>query len=450
MARPLRSKLLPWAALLCPLAVSGQTPSDMTRVLERLDRLEQENLRLSQQVKQLTERLEGTASTATAAGVEAAEGTPKLTPEDRLDIVERRVDEQAQTKMETSQKFPVRLAGMVLFNAYANSKQSGGSDYPVVAGPTGAGHDGATVRQSIIGLEFQDPNAVLGGKVHGSIYMDFFAGANNNALRIRTATIQVDWKTRSIAAGLEKPIFNPREPSSLAQVGISPLTGAGNLWLWLPQVRFEQDLKFTAGTGVRALIGAVQTRELGAYSGTVTAEGSRPALEGRANFYHRLDEERRFEMAVGFHTSTTHAAGAAIPSNLVSLDWFFNPWKRMEFSGVFYSGTNIAHLGSGTRQGFGAYGKYIYGIGSRGGWGQTTVHLASRWDLHIFTGQVDDANEHLSNGAIGKNLLYGGNIYFHIAPNVITSCETTQVRTMYIGQGLRINNHYDLALAYFF
>jgi hypothetical protein len=63
---------------------------------------------------------------------------------------------------------------------------------------------------------------------------------------------------------------------------------------------------------------------------------------------------------------------------------------------------------------------------------------------------VDDANEHLANGAIGKNLLYGGNIYFHIAPNVITSFETTQVRTMYIGQGLRINNHYDLALAYFF
>ena len=137
-------------------------------------------------------------------------------------------------------------------------------------------------------------------------------------------------------------------------------------------------------------------------------------------------------------------------AKVVYLDWFFNPWKRVEFSGVFYSGTNVAHLGSGTRQGFGAYGKYIYGIGSRGGWGQATVHLASRWDLHIFNGQVDDANERLNNGAIAKNLLYGGNIYFHIAPNVITSFETTQVRTMYIGQGLRINNHYDLALAYFF
>jgi hypothetical protein len=450
MALPLRSKLLPWAVLVCPLVASGQTPSDMARILERLDRLEQENLRLSQQVKQLTERLEGTASTPPPAAAAATEEAPKLTPEDRLDIVERRLEEQAQTKVETSQKFPVRLAGMVLFNAFANSKQNGGADYPIIAGPTGAGHDGATVRQTIIGLEFQDPSAVLGGKVHGSVYMDFFAGANNNAMRIRTANIQLDWKSRTIAAGLEKPIFNPREPSSLAQVGISPLTGAGNLWLWLPQVRFEQDVKFTGSTGVRAQIGAVQTRELGAYSGPVTAEGSRPGLEGRFNFYHRLDDERRLETAVGFHTSTTHAAGTSIPSNLVSVDWFFNPWKRVEFNGAFYSGTNVAHLGSGTRQGFGAYGRYIYGIGSTGGWGQVTVHLAPRWDLHIFNGQVDDANKRLGSGAIAKNLMYGGNLYFHLAPNVITGFETTQVRTMYIGQGLRINNHYDLALAYFF
>jgi hypothetical protein len=320
----------------------------------------------------------------------------------------------------------------------------------VIAAPTGVGHSCATVRQSIIGLEFSGPGAVGGGKVHGSLYMDFFAGANNNAFRVRTASIQIDWKSRSLAAGLEKPIFNPREPSSLAQVGISPLTGAGNLWLWLPQVRYEQNLQFTPNNGLRAQIGAVQTRELGAYAGTVTAEAARPALEGRFNFVHRLDDERRLEMAVGFHTSTTHAAGASIPSNLISLDWFFNPWKRVEFNGVFYSGTNVAHLGSGTRQGFGAYGRYVYGIGSRGGWGQLTVHAAPRWDFHFFNGQVDDANEHLVNGAIGKNLLYGGNVYFKIAPNVITSFETTQVRTMYIGQGLRINNHYDFALAYFF
>lgn len=447
MGLRLRRNFLPLALLLCPGVAVGQTSADMARILERLDRLERENRQLSDQVRQLSERLSGTAPTA---ATEPITQTPKLTPEDRLDVVERRVEEQAQTKVESSQKFPIRLAGMALFNAFVNSKQSGGADYPVVAAPTGPGHSGATVRQSIIGLEFQDPAAIMGGKVHGSIYMDFFAGANNNAFRLRTTTIQIDWKTRSIAAGLEKPIFNPREPSSLAQVGISPLTGAGNLWLWIPQVRFEQEVMFARNTGLRGQIGAVQTREIGAYSGPITAESVRPGIEGRFNFFHRLDEERRLEMAIGFHKSTTHAAGRSLPSELVSLDWFFNPWKRLEFNGVFYSGTNVAHLGSGTRQGFGSYGNYLFGIESMGGWGQATLHVAPRWDLHFFTGQVDDGNRHLIQGAIGKNLLYGGNVYFHIAPNVITAFETTQVRTMYIGQGLRINNHYDLALAYFF
>jgi hypothetical protein len=109
---------------------------------------------------------------------------------------------------------------MALFNAFVNSKQSGGADYPVVAAPTGPGHDGANVRKTIVGLEFAGPRTIWGGKVNGSVYMDFFAGATNSAMRIRTASIELSWKTRSITAGLEKPIFNPREPSSLAQVGI--------------------------------------------------------------------------------------------------------------------------------------------------------------------------------------------------------------------------------------
>ena len=253
---------------------------------------------------------------------------------------------------------------------------------------------------------------------------------------------------------MEKPIFNPREPSSLAQVGISPLTGAGNLWLWLPQVRFEQDIRLGASSGVRAQVGAVQTREIGPYVGTVVPEASRPAAEGRFNFYHKLDEERRMEISAGFHASTTHAGGQSIPSNLFSMDWFFNPWKPVEFTGVFYSGQNVAHLGSGTRQGFAVYTSYgkTYGaaLGSRGGWGQVTLHALPRLDFHLFTGQVDDANADLGTGAIGKNLLFGGNAYFHLAPNVLVGVEASQVRTVYLGQGVRINNHYDLALAYLF
>ncbi len=53
--------------------------------------------------------------------------------DERIEIQQQRIEEQAQTKVEASQKFPIRLAGMALFNAFVNSKQSGGADYPVVA-----------------------------------------------------------------------------------------------------------------------------------------------------------------------------------------------------------------------------------------------------------------------------------------------------------------------------
>src|ERR1019366_3449077 len=157
---------------------------------------------------------------------------------------------QAQTKVEASQKFPIRLTGMALFNAFANSKQSGGIHYPEVAAATGVGHSGATFRQTVLGLEFDGPETIWGGKVSGSAYMDFYAGGTLLEMHLRTASIGIAWKDRRVVAGLEKPIFSPRDPSSLAQVWVSPLTGAGNLWLWLPQGRFEQDVHLDPSTRV--------------------------------------------------------------------------------------------------------------------------------------------------------------------------------------------------------
>ena len=150
-------------------------------------------------------------------------------------------------------------------------------------------------------------------------------------MRLRTGSIEMDWKSRHIMAGVEKPIFNPREPSSLAQVAVSPLTGAGNLWLWIPQVRVEQDLTFGSHAGLRARMGVVETREVGPYDTTALppgVEAARPGLEGRFEFYHKPDERSNLEIAPGFHTSTTHASGFSIPSNLFSLDWLFNPVAR--------------------------------------------------------------------------------------------------------------------------
>ena len=444
MLRPLN--LLFVSLLLSSSLVHAQETPQLAGILERLDRLEQDNRKLTEEVRQLRSEL---------AAVRGDAPDKQADVEGQLEIQGRRIDEQAQSKVEASQKFPIRLTGMALFNAFENSKQSGGADYPSVASTAGPGHAGATVRQSIVGLEFRGPQALWGGQVHGSVYVDFFSGSLplSQTVRLRTGSIEVDWATRNVMAGLEKPIFNPREPSSLAQVGISPLTGAGNLWLWIPQVRVEQDFTWAHQMGLRAQMGVVQTREVGAYAGSATAgnvEASRPGLEGRFEVFHKIDDERRIEIASGFHESTTHVNGFSVPSQVWSLDWFANPVRRVELTGAFYRGENVAHLGAGYRQGFGLYPNEVEAVHSQGGWAQVTIHALPRLDFHLFSGQQDDRNFDLAAGNIGKNLMFGGNLYFRIAPNVLLGPEVSQVRTVYLSQGTRINNHYDLALAYLF
>ena len=239
----------------------------------------------------------------------------------------------------------------------------------------------ATVRQTIIGLEFGGPQAIWGGKVTArSTWISSPAARTTRRSRLRTGSIEIDWKDRSVMAGLEKPIFNPREPSSLAQVGISPLTGAGNLWLWLPQVRFEQDFRFArpqrlaraGGRGADARDRPVRRRPS-------APEAARPGLEGRFEFYHKLDDERRLEIAAGFHASTTHAGGFSIPSNLLLARLVLQSLASGSNSPArSYSGQNVAHLGSGTRQGYAVYEYYaVRDRRARGGWGQLTLHAAA-------------------------------------------------------------------------
>jgi hypothetical protein len=446
-------------------AQTDRLPRDVGAILARLDRIERENQALLEEVRALRSEVSALREQPPAVSPEAAAAI-----QEKVDVQAARIDELDQTKVGSTQRFPIQLSGMVLFNAFANSHQSGGVEYPTLAAPPGLARDGATMQQTILGLEFRGPHTIWGGVAHASVYADFFNYLNNSIyapvspiyavyrdqmLRLRTAMIQIDWKTRNVMAGLEKPIFNPRDPSSLAQVGVSPLTGAGNLWLWLPQARMEQDFKFDPSSGLRARLGVVATREVGPYPGSPlpgTIEPVRPGLEGRFEFFHKLDERRTIEIAPGFHTSTTRAGGSSIPSRLVSVDWFMNPWGRLELTGFFYYGENVAHLGTGDiRQGFYFENGIGHSVGSTGGWAQLTLHALPRLDFHFFSGQQDDRNSDLAIGGIGKNLLYGANLYYRLAPNVLLGPEVSQLRTVYIGgAGTRLNNHYDLALAYLF
>jgi hypothetical protein len=427
-----------------------QTSPDIQKVLDRLDKLEDENRILLNEIHALRNELESRQAPPPAG---AAAPAPV---EERLDVEENRTAELAQSKVEASQKLPVSLTGMLLFNSFVNGKFGGGAEDPVVASQNAAAAaSGASLRQTVIGLKFNGPDLPWGGKASGSLYMDFFAGSltpNNNLMRIRVATLDLGWKNTTITVGQDKPIISPREPMSLAQVGVSPLTGAGNLWLWEPQVRIEQRFSLGEETGLRAQAGVYQTSEnypsilSPEYAGTL--ERARPGYQGRFEFFHGNDK-RRIEIAPGFHFSDTHVAGMSVPSRIASLDWLIKPAPLVEFTGALFRGEDVSGLGA--LQGFELLSSgAAIPVHSQGEWGQIALFPASRLSVHVYAGEQWNNSNDLGPGSVTTNFMYAGNFIYKLAPNVLAALEASQVRTQVIGSALRVNNHYDLALAYLF
>ncbi len=432
------------AALL--LAISSLCAAqEMKEILDRLNRLEEQNRELLQEVRDLRQQIssQAAASPAPAAGAEASAPVAE-----KLAVEDQRVADLDQTKVGTEQRFPISLTGTVLFNAFLNGRNSGGQMNPVVAGETaGAAGAGASLRQTVLGFNFNGPDLPGGGKASGTLFFDFFGGSGtslNQLMRLRVATLDLAWKDTTLSFGQDKPIIAPREPDSLAQVGVSPLTGAGNLWLWAPQFRVEQRVAFGQNAGLRAQGGVYETNE--SYEGV--AASPRPGIEGRFEFWAQSGD-RRIEIAPGFHTSESHVYGQSVPSRIFSLDWLIRPLSRIDFTGQFFSGENTGVIG-GLRQGISELDYQARPVHATGGWAQLAIRITPRMTFHFYGGQEDDRNIDLSLGSIAKNQEYAGNIMYHLAPNVLTSFEFSQVRTTYLGGNTAINPHYDLALAYLF
>jgi hypothetical protein len=422
----------------------------MKAALERLERLEEQNRKLTEELRDLRRQL------AEARPAEPEAAAPAPIPE-RVEVVERRVEEQAQTKLESEHRFPIQLTGMLLFNAYYNGSHAGDSAFPTSASQTSApGLGGATFRQSALGLRFQGPSIFAGGRVGGSLMMDFYAGtgtALNQAVRLRTANVDLDWKSTTLTFAHDKPILSPRDPDSLAQVGVSPLTQAGNLWIWMPQVKLEQRFHFGESAGLRAQGGVFMTNESTTAVPTdylSSLSRARPGLQGRFELWKEFTGGPRIEIAPGFHVSNSQVDQQSIPSRVYSVDWLIRPLPRIDVTGMWFTGENTNTI-SGLRPGITYFpdGR-IRGVHGMGGWGQLTVRATSRATFHFYGGQQSNRAADLLRGSITRNQGWAGNLMYKVAANVIAAFEVYQMRTTYLGAGTRLVPHYDLSLAYLF
>ena len=439
----MRNRLRTILLLSAPAFACAQSQPDLNAILERLERLEQQNRELRAELESMRKQLPHVEAQPTLA--------------ERVEVQERRTEELAQSKLESEHRLPIQVTGMALFNAYWNGRNSGDTSHPTTASASSSQpFAGATLRQTIVGLKFQGPRIFAGGSVNGTVYVDFFAGTAsslNQLARIRTASLNLDWKDTTIMVGQDKPILAPREATSLAQVGVTPLTAAGNLWLWMPQARLEQRFHFGDSAGLRAQVGVFQTNE---NTSNVPAEyltafsRARPGWQSRFEFWRDLPGGRHISIAPGLHHSRSIVEDRSLPANVYAVDWLIRPHARLDFSGQFFSGRNTQTLG-GLRPGitFFADGS-VRPVRSQGGWAQLSFRATARTSFNLYGGQEAHPAADLLPGAIQRNRAYAANIMYKLGSNVLAAFEAYQARTTYLGSGTRLIPHYDFALAYLF
>src|SRR6185436_10801364 len=155
--------------------------------------------------------------------------------------------------------------GRVVMNAFSNERGVNNVDDPQfvrrdTASSLPVSGFGMAVRQTMLGIR-TTVSDVAGGTFRGVMDVDFYGGQQPSSggrtfplLRLRTAHATLRWPHAEILAGQEIPLFSPQNPVSPASFGTPGFVAAGNLWLWLPQLRFTTE----AGSTVRlALQGAV-------------------------------------------------------------------------------------------------------------------------------------------------------------------------------------------------
>jgi len=287
----------------------------------------------------------------------------------------------------------VELSGLVLVNGFFNSARVNNSDVPQFADSDAVGvkGGGGTIRQSRLGLLLADPE-VLGGSFTGEVDADFFGGQLPSTggrtfpvLRLRRAVGTVQWSHVQLLFGQEVPLVAERNPRSLASVGFPGFAGAGNLWLWTPQVRVTAEVGYTLRL---ALQGAALAPTAGTAQGAFTTQPDsaertgRPYLQGRVRLGWGPTDDPS-EIAVGGHIGWLRGldsitSDTLLDSRAITFDVRLK-FGALELLGEGFVGKALSGLGGGgIGQSIGHNGQPVR---SKGGWGQLNLRpkTAGAW-----------------------------------------------------------------------
>ena len=379
-----------------------------------------------------------------------------------IEVLRQQVAEQAKARVEPKQGNKVELSGIVLTNGFYNNAKVNNPEIPtyvVVPDPPGFlpnSNMGGSARQSELTLTAIAPK-VLGADFTGVLDMDFYGGQLLFArlfplLHLKLSRAELRWPHAWVMAGEDAPPVSDVNPSTFAARSIPGFTNAGNLWLWIPQVRIGAD----AGGEIRVGIEASALAPVSLEAPTTfnpdpsRAERSRrPFTEGRVLVtWDRAQSTGEVSLGGHYGWIATTIVDSFLISRAATASAKFTVTPYVEFRGEAFVGQALASLGGG---GIGQnLGPVDQPVRTRGGWGQLNLLPKRDWEVGGGYGfdDPDDADLDINTGRL-KNVMIEGHLHWKPGPLVV-ALEFRRVETTYRTFGTLFVHHFNLGMGFRF
>jgi hypothetical protein len=376
-----------------------------------------------------------------------------------IPVMQAQIEEQAQTKVESSSKFPIKIFGTVLSNTFWNSGEANWLDIPNIADAARPGlrpgSFSSALRQSRIGAIFEGPE-VKGMKLNGTVEADFYGGIPNfqtgqamGLPRLVYGYVRLDGEKTAFEIGQDQMILAPKNPTSLMAMAFPSMYRSGNLYLRAPQIRAERMI--TSGRfGQIRLVGGALAPIAGDFSGAyqfvppnLAGERSRmPALQTRLSWRATPagpGEPPQWEFGVSGHYARERFVTGVVPSWANAAD-FDATWGKFGFGGELFTGRNLQAFGGSIGQ----------AAKSRGGFIEGRFSATSR--LSFNTGYGTDRLSDLVKfpAPLRGNATYFANSIYNFTPEFRAAFEYQRLATKPIDANSRTNNHFNVTFAYSF
>jgi hypothetical protein len=404
--------------------------------------------------------------------------------QDDWDILNARVDEQRQTKVESTSRYRLKLSGLALFNASAGFGQFDDVELPSIAVPRFSGYSGgsvgASVRQSIIGLTGIGPT-IFGARTSGDVQLDFWGGVptgygatSSGVAELRIARIRLDWKNTSVVSGLDYPFFSPNLPTTYMSVVVPGFASAGNLWNWTPTIRVEQ--RFTGPLSAFKIEAGFLDPSSNIYNPSATnlrvvspSENSRqPTYAVRFSASTKSEDHPASIGVSGVYSPQRFIYGYDVPGWAGTLDWKFPLTSHTELSGEFFTGRGIDGFGgvpmspirpTDALQYAALTSPQLANMGVIGGWSQFKFRLSTRNEFNVAAGTGGRNSNDLRADSIGnpfllsvpaRNQMLFANYIFRPRSDLLFSAEYRRFRTYEITGPANSAGQLGLAIGFLF